>query len=208
MALSTFAQLKTAVSNWLERDDLSNRIPEFVALAESRIYATCRVREMEAEATITTTGAQAKDALPTRFRSAREVYVDATPDTALEYVSPVNYRSIYASQTSASPKVYTIVGENFVWGPVPDTTYTIKVDYYQAPAAFSADADTNSLLAKYPGLYLYGALLEAASFLEDTNKAIIFAQHFDAAREMAEKSDRMDRFSGYPLTQRDLVQVT
>ena len=36
MAITTYAELKTAISNWLDRTDLDDRIPEFIALAEAR----------------------------------------------------------------------------------------------------------------------------------------------------------------------------
>lgn len=208
MSIATYAELKTAVANFLERDDLTNRIPEFISLAEDRIYQTLRIREMEATSTITTTAAQQTDSLPTRYIGARRLYVDASPDTILEYRSPVNFWSMYGSQTTASPVVFTIEGENFVWGPVPDSAYSIKVLYYNRLAAFSSDSDTNNLLTKARGLYLYGALLEAAPFLGNDPRVITWAQLFDDLKERVESSDKRDRFSGYPLTQRDLVQVT
>ena len=208
MAITTYAELKTAVATWLERDDLTNRIPEFIALAEDRIYQTIRTRDLENTATISTTSSQQEDSLPTRYVAARRLYVDASPDTVLEYRSPVNFWSIWGSQTSAKPVVYTIEAGNFVWGPVPDAVYSIKILFYNRLAAFSADADTNSLLTNARGLYLYGALLEAAPFLGDDPRVLIWAQMWEDMKERIEIADRKDRFSGYPLTQRDLVQVT
>ncbi len=208
MAINNYGTLKTAVANFLERDDLTNRIPEFISLAEDRIYLTLRIREMENSATITTTAAQQTDALPTRFIGARRLYVDASPDTVLEYRSTVNFWSIFGSQTTASPTVFTIEGEDFVWAPIPDSAYSIKVLYYNRLAAFSSDTDTNALLTKARGLYLYGALLEAAPFLDNDPRILTWAQFFDDLKERVESSDKRDRFSGYPLTQRDLVQVT
>ena len=208
MAITDYGELKTSVSNWLERDDLTNRIPEFISLAEDRIYQALRIRELEASVTITTTAAQQEDSLPTRYVAARRLYVDASPDTILEYRSPVNFWSIYGSQTTAKPQVYTIEAENFVWAPIPDTAYSIRILHYARLAAFSADSDTNNLLTKARGLYLYGALLEAAPFLGDDPRVLIWAQMWDDMKERVEAADKKDRFSGYPLTQRDIVQVT
>ena len=42
MAISNYTELKTAVANWLDRDDLTDRIPEFIALAESRFNRLLR----------------------------------------------------------------------------------------------------------------------------------------------------------------------
>ena len=47
MAISNYTELKTAVANWLDRDDLTDRIPEFIALAESRFNRLLRIRAME-----------------------------------------------------------------------------------------------------------------------------------------------------------------
>ena len=47
MAITTFATLKTAIENWLQRTDQTSRTPEFVALAEDRIQQDLRVRAME-----------------------------------------------------------------------------------------------------------------------------------------------------------------
>ena len=36
MAISTYAELKTSIANWLDRSDLTDVIPDFIALAETR----------------------------------------------------------------------------------------------------------------------------------------------------------------------------
>ena len=43
MAIGTYAELKTAVANWLDRDDLTDRIPEFIALAEAKMNRNLRI---------------------------------------------------------------------------------------------------------------------------------------------------------------------
>lgn len=47
MAITTFSELKTGIANWLERDDLTSRIPEFIALAEARHRREIRIRQMQ-----------------------------------------------------------------------------------------------------------------------------------------------------------------
>ena len=38
MTISTYAELKTAITNWTDRQDLTDaRLSEFIALAEARI---------------------------------------------------------------------------------------------------------------------------------------------------------------------------
>ena len=47
MALASYADLQTAVASWLNRTDMAAYIPDFIALAEERIYRTLRVKAME-----------------------------------------------------------------------------------------------------------------------------------------------------------------
>ena len=47
MAIGTYAELQTAVANWLDRDDLTDRIPEFIALAEAKMNRVLRISLME-----------------------------------------------------------------------------------------------------------------------------------------------------------------
>jgi len=46
MAINTYATLQTAVANWLDRSDLTDRIPEFIALAEARMNRVLRLAIM------------------------------------------------------------------------------------------------------------------------------------------------------------------
>jgi len=47
MAITTYSELQTAIANWLERDDLTSRITEFISLAESRHRNDVRLRGMQ-----------------------------------------------------------------------------------------------------------------------------------------------------------------
>ena len=67
MAISTYSELQTAVANWLDRDDLSARIPEFVALAETRMNRVLRIRIMEKEQILSTIGGSKRYLMPTDY---------------------------------------------------------------------------------------------------------------------------------------------
>ncbi len=208
MAISTYGELKTAVANFLKRDDLTERIPEFISLAEDRIGQTLRIRLMEQTSDLTISSATQTVALPTRYVAMRRLYIDGSPVRRLEFRTPVNFWSIYASSETNKPRVFTIEGENIVLGPTPDTSYTGKILFYQRLAAFSSDSDTNTLLTEARGLYLYGALLEAAPFLGNDTRILTWAQFWDDLKERVETADKKDRFSGDALTQQSLVQST
>ena len=47
MAIGTYAELQTAVANWLDRGDLTDRIKEFISLAEARMNRVLRLQLMD-----------------------------------------------------------------------------------------------------------------------------------------------------------------
>ncbi len=46
MALSTYAELKTSIGDWLNRADLTAVIPDFISLAEAQVERTLRTRQI------------------------------------------------------------------------------------------------------------------------------------------------------------------
>ena len=196
MAIGNFGELRTAVANWLTRSELTPRIPEFVALGEARLFTELRCREMEATANISTTSAQRADPLPTRFVQARSLILAAATNVRLEYRSPAEYWSNYADIPTATPAYYTIEQDNFEWGPVPDAIVTITVAHYARPAAFSADADTNSIIARWPQLYLYTALLASAPFLGNDPRIVTWSGLYETLVASIHAADKRDRYSG------------
>lgn len=196
MAITNYGELKTAVANWLERDDLTARIPEFVALAENRIARTVRIRELEATTTTAMVIGQKPYALPTNYVQFRRVYVATTANRRLEFRSPVHYWSVYANLPNGTPEVFTIEDDNLLLGPAPDTIDNIDFLYYAKLAGFSADADTNDVLTNATGLYLYGALIESAPFLGNDPRVLIWTQMWEDLKAKVEESDNADRYSG------------
>lgn len=209
MAITTFDELKTAVRNYLDRDDLTNRIPEFISLAEDRAAKDLRIRAMETSSDITMTADTQTTALPTRFLGAIRLYIQNTTSDyrRMEYLTPANFWLRELSDATSIPKLYTIEGENFVWAPIPDQTYTAKLLYYQRFAALSSASDTNWFLSNARGVLLYGALLEAAPFLEDDTRALTWATFYDDAVSRVIKSDKRDRYPEGELMSRSLVTV-
>ena len=205
MTISTYGTLKTAIANYLTRSDLTSRIPEFIELAEDRIAHDLRVRAMETSADITI-DAQT-EALPTGFLQMRRFYLSTDPVRKLEFMPPEHFWAIWAASESGQPKVYTIEGENLVFGPSPDSTYTGKALYYKRFTALSDDADTNWLLTSARGLYLYGALLEAAPYIRNDPRLATWSALWDNGLDRVTRADQRDRFPGDLRTRSDGMVV-
>ena len=73
MAINTYATLQTAVANWLDRSDLTDRIPEFIDLAEARINRALRIRLMESVSVISLVGGTKRYAIPSDYLQLRTI---------------------------------------------------------------------------------------------------------------------------------------
>ena len=128
MAIGTFAELKTAAANWLDRSDLTDRIPEFISLAEARFNRVLRVRDMEAVSTAISTSAGTREYdLPTRFVQMKEFHLTTDPLTPLAYITPEMMTRMQAGSAKSKPQVFTIIADKVRLGPNPDAVYTTSM---------------------------------------------------------------------------------
>ena len=205
MAISTKAELHTAVANWLNRSDLTDRIPEVIALAEASFNRVLRTRDMLTRAT-TTTDAQYV-ALPSDFQEMLNVELTSTdPPRRLLYATSDrsdDYREQKSNKTGI-PVHYTIEGQTLQLNPTPDVSYTIQMNYYQDIPALASQADSgnNHLLLSNPDCYLYGTLMQASPFLMDPQSAQMWDGLLARSMEELRISDDKSRYAGGTLTMR------
>jgi hypothetical protein len=199
MAITTFDELKTAAANWLGRDDLTDRIPEFIVLAEARMNRTIFARAQEARATATLVADDAFTALPTDLRTIRAVQLNTTPTTVLRFMPPSMLERTYPSSTSGKPLAYAVIGGEIKWAPTPDSGYTAEILYTQGIPALSASQTNNTYLLRSPDAYLYGTLVEAHRYLMDPAQANNFDQLFGRAMSEMKAEDDEARWGGSPL---------
>jgi hypothetical protein len=203
--LSTFAELKLGIANWLGREELTNRIPEFVAMAEDRIAMDLRVQAMETTSDLTISSQRVS--FPTGFLEVRRLYLNSSDDKPLDYfVPPVFWTRTFANETG-QPDAFTIEGQEFVFAPSPSTTYTGKLLYYKRFTALSAAADTNWILSNARGLLLYGALIEAYTYLEDDAGTLKMAAMYDQLLSRVMNSDKIGRVPRGAQSMRSQVPV-
>ena len=196
MAINTYGTLKTAVSNWLDRDDLSLRIPEFISLCEAIFNRTLRIRPMETTITDNTPSGTKEEALPTGYLQMREIHLNTSPIVSLSYITPEIMYRIRAGSTNARPNSYSILGENILFGPTPDSAIEYTMTYYKALASLSDDDPTNWALLNAPDLYLYGTLLQAEPFLMNDDRVPLWERAFRQTIADLQDQDNKDRHSG------------
>lgn len=198
MALSTYSDLVAAVGTWLNRTDLASYAPDFIALAEERIYRNLRVKAMETALNETITGGVVT--VPADYIELKSAYLDGSPAYALERLSVEEIYTKYPTRTSSAKPLYIArEGESFIFGPYPDGAYTLKGIYYARLAALSATNTSNWLTTHAPSLVLFGALAEAAPFLKDDQRIMIWETKFLAQLGDANKADKREGMRGSTL---------
>ena len=199
MAIGTYAELQIAVANWLDREDLTDRIPEFITLAEARMNRMLRLRLMENKYTASTVAAQRNYALPTGYVQMRNFQINVTPVRPLQYVTPEVYDRIWGGSSSGTPEVYTIMTNEVQLGPKPDSIMTMEMLFYKRVTALSGSNTTEQMLTENPDIYLYGALMEAEPFIMNDERVGLWAQGFSQAVQALQEQDNKDRHSGSAL---------
>ena len=166
MAITTYTELKSAISDFLNRDDLDAVIPTFIDLAEARLNREVRHWRMEDRA-VATLDAQ-YTALPTNFLEPIRMSLTSGDTSTMEVVGVQEMSDLRARalNTSGKPRYYTILDQSIEVYPSPDGEYSLEMVYFETLPALST-SDTNWLLTNYPDAYLYGALLHSAPYLQD-----------------------------------------
>jgi len=196
MAINTYSTLQTAVANWLDRNDLTDRVPEFISLAEATFNRVLRLRAMETTVADATPSGSKEDALPTGYLQMREIHLATTPVVSLAYITPEIMYRIRAGSTSGKPNSYTIVGDNILFGPTPDGAYDYSMTYYKSFDALADNTPTNWLVLNAPDLYLYGTLLQAEPFLMNDERVPLWERGVRQIINDLQQQDDKDRHSG------------
>ena len=199
MAIGTYSELKTAIANFLARSDLTDRIPEFIALAEGRMSRNLETRGQEKRATATLTSGDAFVSLPTDLRSIRLVKLNTSPTEVLEYYTPVELDDTFSTGATGKPRGYTIIGTEIKFAPTPDSGYTAEIVYIEGVPDLSDSNTSNTILTRHPDAYLYGALASASVYLMDDAKTTLYEQLFTRAIDEIKKEEERGKHAGSGL---------
>lgn len=195
MSLSNYANLQTAIIThaWRTGDtEFAAAVPDFITLAEERFNSLLRVSNMETSATVTLTNGVGT--LPTDYLEYRAIVGSVSGATVdLQVVPPDALAQLEPFGTTSQAPYVSIVGNAITC--YNSNVGNLSLTYYAKIPALSNSNTTNWLLTRAPSLYLYGALLEAAPFMMDDNRAQVWKQYFDAAVAALKSSDMGARFA-------------
>jgi hypothetical protein len=203
MAVITgYTSLQTAVADYLARSDLTDWIPNFIQNWEEKFYRQPKNFGSWMEQSLSSTIASAVIAVPTGYLVMKYAYVDGSPASRLDRMSLNQLLGTYPrGGDTGIPAWYARDGANFIFGPAPDSTYTIKGTYLAKPTRlrdFASDADAHWIIVNAPDLALYGALIEAQPFLQNDKRIPTWQSFYDTALNNYRELFREEDISGSP----------
>lgn len=201
MAIANYADLQTAVANWLKRTDLTSYIPDLITIAEAQMNRDFMnmnppLRAMEVTTTGTLSGSSI--ALPTGYMGTKSfVLTVGGNNKPLKYKTPEQVA--YYGQTS-EPNYFSTSGDSMYFYPIPGTSYSYSWTYYKKFDPLSAGV--NWIITNAPDIYLFGTLAQAEPFMKNDSRIATWVSFYQNAINSLEMANRKDRQSGSTLQMR------
>ena len=199
MSIANYSELKTAVANWLNRSDLTTYIPDFVTLGEAMIYRELRINAMETALNVTISSGVA--AAPSDYVELKHAYLDGAPT---RYLKRKDARFIYEKypvrSSDSRPAFIAKEGSNFIFGPYPDSAYTVKGIYYARLEALSDSNTTNWFTTNAPDILLYASLMSAEPFLKNDSRLLVWGSLYENIKDDIQREENNEQFSGGGLS--------
>ncbi len=202
MALATYSDLQAAIAGFLNRDDLTSVVPDFIALAEAAHARDIRHWRMETRAT--TPFSDRYTDLPEDWLETLRLTMGnaASGYRALALVSRDQMERMRAGRHDAAgvPQYYAHPGGGIEVFPTPTEEYaSAELLYIAKVPALSDSATTNWLLTAAPDAYLYGALIHSAPYLVADPRIAVWGGLYGAAVQALNASGKAATMSGTSL---------
>jgi hypothetical protein len=216
MALATYTDLQAAIATWLGATgdaEVTGNAADFITLAEQRInrgaegaYPSPPLR-LQAMETVNGAFAVAGEytSLPADFLEMRRLVLPSDPPWLVPVVSEEQIVALHGGATGTG-YVAAVVGQQLQIKPVITASTVFELTYVAKVPALTGGNPTNWLLTNGPGIYLYGALLEAVGIgVADPGMAQTWYAAYQAAATGLQTSDRRSRWAGSVLQQRPVM---
>jgi hypothetical protein len=207
-----YTQLKASIIAYTDNQDpaFEVEIPVFVKQAEQRIFNMVQFPSLRKNVTGSTTNNNKYLACPADFLSVYSMAAVDNATGAYEYLlnKDVNFiRQAYPVPSSVGfPKYYALFGPQsidvneltFILGPTPNGAYVVELHYFYYPPSI-VDAGTSWLGDNFDSVLLYGALVEAYTYMKGEQDMMqVYDGKFKEAMMLAKRlGDGLERSDAY-----------
>lgn len=170
MAISTYSDLVSGIYKWLVKDSndpflTSGTVDNVIYLAEAEMSRRLNVRQLRALTSLSLVAGTNTVTAPTDLQQTVAIYAGSINE--IQPADPAWFINQNLYTVSGPPKFYYLNGTQYVFGPVPDTDYTLSLDYMKRVPNLSSGSPTNTILTAFPDLYLTACLKQAYILLQD-----------------------------------------
>ena len=206
-----YTQLTATIKAYAENDfpqtvdsfTSADQIATFVRQAEQRIYNNVQILALRKNVTGFTTSGNKYLSTPVDWLANFSLAVIDPITGEYEYLldKDVNFirQSFPFPSVTGKPTHYAYWDENsFILGPTPDATYQMELHYFYYPESI-VTAGTSWLGDNFDSALLYGALLEAATFMKSdadvlTNYNTRYLETLALLKQLSEGKNRTDAY--------------
>ena len=185
----TYGTLKTAIENYVDTSETTfvSTLPTFITQTEERILKNVWLDNFKKNVTGTGTSGTTYLAMPTDFLAPFSLATISSNTYNFLLLKQVSFMKSYkpVSTDTGAPKYYAeFNSDSFILAPTPNANFTFELHYFYRPTSLTAGADSGTtwLSQNATNCMLYGALVEAATFLKmDTPEIAGYEQRFQDA---------------------------
>lgn len=199
----TYSELLQLIQDYLEEDETTfvANIPQFVKLAEERIYRAVQLQALQKNSTTALTASDQYLTLPADFWSPLEIAVIDAGVQYFLYPKDVSFiRAAYPDvSVEARPRYYAMfTDDTLILGPTPDQAYSVELHYIYKPQSV-VDAGSNWLSINGEQALLYGSILEGYRYLKGDEDVMgmyegLYQEALIRLKTLAEGQNRGDAY--------------
>jgi hypothetical protein len=196
MAITTYAELKTSITDFLNRDDLDTATPTFISLAEADMQRKIRHWRQEKRSNANLNSRYSD--VPSDFLEVIRFGVSGGNHSTLEIISQGDMLDLRmkSRDASGSPRYYALTAGEIELFPTPSAVTATELYYYSKIDNLSASNASNWLLQNHPDAYLYGALVHSAPYLADDARVSVWASLYQNAIGAINAESESVKFGG------------
>lgn len=198
--LTSYNGLLLTCARWLDREDLNDRVPDFVRLAEARFRRVIRNPQREVDLTISLSGTTT---LPSGFDGARSLTCADLLTPTIDQVTPEVFRERTRYQGERS--VFAIIAGNIEIAPAPTAPISAKLIYNATIPPLSIGNQSNWLFEDHPDIYLFATLLQAEFYNWNDDRLPLMKSAVDEFLGELEEQGKRRRYGPGPLVARPPV---
>lgn len=164
----TYSGLRTTLSDFLHRSDLTTPAADLILLGETWLMRKVRATEMETALSVAI-DAGGTATVPAGFLGLKNAYIDGSPTQKLSVGSIAQLLDKYPLRSSdGKPHFIAYDAGAFHFGPFPDSTYTVKGTYYKRQGPLSSAV--YDLFTNHQDLFLMACLCEAEPYVKNDKR--------------------------------------